>query len=233
MRNLIKVLIMALLLAGVVDAQKRRPSRAVRKPAATTASVKAAANPGAIDFRTYTNDAFNFSVTFPNTWVIPDSDIESVLKSQGSDLSLKTPPGLSPLTKNTIVRRLKTVTVLLTAYKKMPDMPENAMVRISVEDLKAAPQVKDAVDYIDAIIQSYKTMQLPKGYKYSETQAEKLGRMQFAYLDSETPDDKRRMYATVRNGHALIFTITYTDKDDLEVLREMLSDGNFALNKRS
>lgn len=233
MKNLAFILALLALISGSAYSQKRRVAGRTAKSAAAAPAAKTAIDEGDISFRTYSNETFNFSVTFPDTWVIPDNDFEAYMKSQGYDLSLKAPTGISAAAKGKIKRDIQKLTVLLTAYKKIPGMDENAIVRISVESLKSAPLVKDAVDYIDAIRLSYKTMQLPKGYKYSETEAEKLGKMQFAYLDSETPDDKRRMYATVRNGYALLFTITYTDKDDLEVLRKMLSDGNFALNKRS
>jgi hypothetical protein len=228
MKNLVKVFIVITLLGGVSYAQKRKPAGGAGKVPAATAP-KPAIDPGTVEFRTYTNKTFRFSVTFPDTWLIPDNDFEVYMKTQGYDLSLKVPPGLTPATKNKINKSLQSVTVLLTAYKKVPGMDENAIVRISVENLKSAPQVKDGVDYLDAILQTYKTMQLPKGFKYTETQAEKLGQKQFAFIDSETTADKRRLYATVRNGHALLFSITYTERADLEVLRQILTNGNFAL----
>jgi hypothetical protein len=192
-------------------------------------SAAPAIDPGTIDLRTYTNKTFNFTVTFPDSWLIPDNDFEAYYKKQGFDLSLKLPPGLAPATKGRIKHTVEHVTVLLTAYKYVPEMPNNAFVRISVEDLKNFPQVKDAVDYIDAIRGTYKSMPLPAGFKYSETQAEKLGVKQFAYIDTETKDDKRRLYATIRNGYALLFSITYTEREDLEILREILTGGNFTL----
>ena len=228
MKNIVRILIAVVLLSGASYAQKRKPVRRVAKTSVEMAP-KTQIDPGTIEYRSYTNKTFNFSVTFPDSWLIPDNDFEKYMKSQGYDLSLKAPPGLSAATKNKINRTLQKVTVLLTAYKKVPGMDENAVVRISVEDLKTSPQIKDGVDYIDAVLATYKTMQLPPRFKYSETQAEKLGPMQFAFADSETAEDKRRIYATVRNGYALLFSITYTDKDDLEVLRQMLTDGNFKL----
>jgi hypothetical protein len=228
MKNIVKVFIVIAVLGGISHAQKRKPVRAAGKvPAA--AAPKPDVDPGTVEIRTYTNKSFRFSVTFPDEWLIPDNDFEAYMKTQGYDLSLKAPPGLPVATKNKLNKGLRGVTVLLTAYKKVPGMDENAIVRISVEDLRGAPQVRDGVDYIDGVLQTYKTMQLPKGFKYSETQAEKLGRKQFAFADSETTADKRRIYATVRNGHALLFSITYTDKEDLEVLRRILTNGNFAL----
>ena len=228
MRNIVKVFIVIALLAGVSYSQKRKPVRAAGK-APAAAAPNPAVDPGTVDFRTYTNKTFRFSVTFPDDWIIPDKDIEAYVKTQGVDLNPKLPALLLPSTKNQIIRNTKNISVLLTVFKKVPGMADNTSIRISVENLKTFPQIKDAVDYMDALRITYKAMQLPVGFKYSETQAEKLGKKQFAFLDIETKDDKRRLYATVRNGHALIFSITYADRGDLEVLRQILTNGDFAL----
>jgi hypothetical protein len=95
--------------------------------------------------------------------------------------------------------------------------------------LVADPQIKDGVDYCDAARSLYATLRLPTDFKYSETQAEQLGKMQFAYLDESTNAGKTRTYVTVRQGYAILFTINYKNDSDLQVLRKVLSDGNFDL----
>ena len=194
------------------------------KPAA-----KPSVDIGTVYGRTYTNKTFGFEITFPDTWLIPDSDFEAYMKKQGIDLSLKAPDSLPVSSKQKIDQALKRVTILLTAYRSMPGSADNAIVRISVEDLKLNPQIKDAVDYFDAMRAMYKTMKLPSDFEYSETQAEKLGSMQFAFLDTLSPDGKKRMYATVRNGFAIMFTLSYSQADDLDTFRQVLRDSNFAL----
>jgi hypothetical protein len=184
---------------------------------------------GTVSGRTYTNKTFGIEVTFPDTWLIPDSDFEAYMKKQGFDLSLKAPDSLPPASKAKVDQALKRVQVLLTAYRSMPGSTDNAIVRISVEDLKANPQIKDAVDYFDAIRAMYKTMKLPADLEYSDTQAEKLGGQQFGFLDVDSKAGKKRMYATVRNGFAILFTLSYTEADDLETFRSILSNGNFPL----
>jgi len=72
-------------------------------------------------------------------------------------------------------------------------------------------------------------MKLPTDFRYSETQAEKLGAKQFAYVDVSSNAGKKRMYATLRNGHAIMFTLSYTKPEDLATMRQILSTGNFAL----
>lgn len=229
MKKFLIAIILVGLLGSVSLAQKTVRRGSVAKQAAKPAP-KSAIDPGKVVLRTYSNETFNFSVIFPDIWLIPDNDFEAYMKTQGFDLTPKVPPGLAPIAKTRLKQSTQRLTVLLTAYKKVPGMDNNAIIRISVEDLKAIPQIKDAVDYIDAMRATLKTVQLP-GFKYSETQAEQLGKKQFAYIDTETKDDRRRLYATTKNGYAILFSITYSEREDLEILRQMLTDGNFSLNQ--
>ena len=233
MRKFAFVFATLLVFAGACFAQtKPRPRstpRPVPGPTPAIVPVKPSVDMGTVSGRTYTNRTFNFEVTFPDTWLIPDSDFESYMKKQGFDLSLKAPDSLPPVSKATVNQAIKRVNVLLTAYRSMPGSADNAIVRISVEDLSLNPQIKDAVDYFDAIRAMYATIKLPTDFKYSETQAEKLGSRQFGYLDVTSTAGKKRMYATVRDGFAIMFTLSYTGAEDLETFRQVLATGDFAL----
>lgn len=227
MKNTALLFITIFLLTGVCFAQtKRRP---VKRPVAAAKPAAPPVDKGTVAGRTYTNKTFGFQVTFPDTWLIPDDDFEAYMKSQGFDLSLKAPDSLAPATKAKMEQAAKKVNILLTAYRSMPGEPDNAIVRISTEDLTTVPQIKDAVDYFDAVRAAYAKMKLPPDFKYSATEAEQLGAMQFAYLDAESSAGKKRMYATVRGGHAVMFTLSYQKPADLETFRKMLEDGDFAL----
>lgn len=179
--------------------------------------------------RTYRNIEFGFEVTFPITWLIPGDDFEAEMKKAGFDLSLSPPPGVTGVDRARMNKALQQVSILLTAYRSMPGSIDNAIVRISTEDLSTSPQIRDAVDYFDAMRAQFKAMKLPPDFKYSETQAEQLGKKQFGFLDSSSSAGKKRLYATVRNGHALLFSISYTQDADLQVLRRVLTEGNFSL----
>ena len=227
MRKVFCLVLTALFLTVSISAQPRaRP-----KPSPTPAVVpaKASIDLGVVDGCTYTNETFNFQVTFPDKWLIPGYDFESYMKKQGFDLGLKAPDSLSTNSQATINQAIKRVNILLTAYRSMPGATDNAIVRISVEDLTANPQIKDAVDYFDAIGATYAAMKLPADFKYSAAKAEKLGAKQFAFLDTSADAGKKRMYATVRKGYAIMFTISYTKDDDLQTLRHVLEQGNFTL----
>ena len=225
MRKFVAIVFVTLFFTAFLSAQtKPKP-----KPRSTPIKPISSVDKGTVSGRTYTNKTFNFEVTFPDTWLIPGDDFEAYMKKQGFDLALKAPDSLPPVSKAKVDHAIKNVQILLTAYRSMPGETDNAIVRISVENLVLNPQIKDAVDYFDAIRSGFASMKLPADFKYSETQAEQLGAMQFGYLDTSTNAGKKRMYATVRDGFAIMFTISYSKDADLQTLRSVLEQGNFRL----
>ena len=221
---------LAIIFGSMVSFGQRRPVRptAPAKPSSVV-PIKEIVDKGSVSGRTYTNEKLSFSITFPDTWLVPDSDFEDYMKKQGFDLSLKAPDNLGMGEKARINQSLKRVEVLVTAYRSMPGSTDNAIMRVSAEDLKTNPQIKDAVDYIDAMRAMFKTMKLTPDFKYSETNAEKLGSHQFAFIDVSSNAGKKRLYATVRSGFAILFALSYRDDNDLQTMRQILTDGNFRL----
>lgn len=182
---------------------------------------------GEITGKTYTNKDFNFSIALPDDWEIADEDFAQRLKKEGFNLSVETPKAASVNVQDKLNAAVNRVRVLLTAYKASPETNQNAILRVSIEDLSGVPQVKDAVDYFDLMRATYLNIKLPAGFKYSETQAERLGAMQFGFLDVTSGTGKKRMYATVRGNHALMFTLTYKTDEDLAALKNVLAAGDF------
>ena len=187
---------------------------------------------GDVSGRTYTNTVYGFRVTFPDAWLIPGNDFEAYTKSQGFDLSLNSPSNLTGASKLQMERYLERVKILVTGYRSMPGSTDNAIMRIAVEDLTMTPQVKDAVDYFDLMRSQFTSMKTPADFKYSETQAEKLGAKQFGFLDTSSKAGKKRMYATVRNGVAILFTLSYSKPEDLATMRQILAGGDFKLQNK-
>lgn len=231
MRNTVKVLLFIAALSIVSFAQKPKPKPTpVKKTTAKTVvkpAPKSAVDEGTVVGRTYTNEGFNFEITFPDTWLIPDKDFEAYMLSQGFDLRVKPPTAANPKDQAALKKAADRVKILLTAYRSMPGMTDNAIMRVSVEELSANPQIKDAVDYFDAMRASFKVAKLPADFTYTETDAEQLGAKQFAFIDVSTSEGKKRMYATVKNGYAIMFTLSYTKTEDLQTMREVLSNGSF------
>jgi hypothetical protein len=224
----ISILLVALTAAAQV---KRTVGKTTAEKPAATATKTASPTPAIIDRgtvsgHTYTNRTFSFELTFPDAWIIPD---DQYVKTHGLDLGLRPPVGSDPKTQNIVDTAFSRITLLLSVYKYLPELRNNSEIRIAVEDLKSQPQIKDAVDYVDAVRHTYTNSSLPSGVRYSETQAEKLGRRQFAYIDLSTPDGKTRMYVTIRTGFAILFKLSYSDDKDLQTFRDVLAKGNFSL----
>src|SRR5476649_1003873 len=108
--QLVFPLVAILLFTGFTFAQTKRVSVPHPTPAKTTAKTTAAG--GIVVGRTYTNKNFGFEVTFPDTWLIPDSDFEAYMKKQGFDLSLKAPDSLPPASQTKINDAVRRVEVL-------------------------------------------------------------------------------------------------------------------------
>jgi hypothetical protein len=201
---------------------------AQKPPAAGKGLPPAKIDKGSVLGQTYLNSTFRFQIEFPDDWVIAGDDFAAKIKAQGFDLSLKAPGTLGLQTKAQLNKALRGVTILLTAYR--PGSEDSAIVRISAEDLKTQPQIKDAVDYFDAMRAAYAATKLPADFKYSETNAEQLGRRQFAYLDISDKSGRKRMYATVRDRHAILITISFKNDDDLATLRQTIAEADFNYN---
>jgi hypothetical protein len=231
MKKFVIILIIISIFTAAYLAQRRNAAPASsttpKSPAAT--ATKPISDKGVVEGHTYRNDVLGFAITFPDAWTIGDEEFEATMKKQGFDLSLKAPATLTPAAQARMDQALKRVTVLVTAYRSAPVASDNAILRVSSEDLSSQPQIKDAVDYFDAIRQSYQAMKLPADFKYSGTQAERLGLKAFAYLDTSNKAGKKRMYATVKDGKAVLFTLSYTSDEDLQTMRRILTEGNFHL----
>lgn len=176
-----------------------------------------------VEGRTYRNADVGFAITFPDSWLMPGDDFEDQMRSQGFDLSLKAPETLSKASRIQVDRALERVKVLVTAYRAMPGSKDNAILRVAAEDLSEVPEVTDAVDYFDLMRSQFAVMKLPPDFKFSETQAEQLGKRQYGFLDTSSDAGKKRMYATVRGRTALIFTLSYQTDEDLKTFRQIMS----------
>lgn len=229
----LRVLLVVLVLSfcSVSFGQKAKPAKIpAGVPVKAGTEAKSILDEGTVVGRTYRNETFGFEVTFPEHWTIAGDDFEAEAKRLGFDLSLKAPTSLQGVQKTNLDRALKRVNIFLTAYRTATKgIPENAIIRISVEDLTANPQIKDAVDYFDAVRAMYATMKLPADFRYSETQAEKLGAKQFGFLGTSSDAGMKRMYATVKGRYAVMFTLSYKNNHDLDTFKNILATGNFSL----
>jgi hypothetical protein len=211
MRKLLFLIVLSLSFVLHFNAQPKAKPTPPRRPTAEK-KPQPAVDFGEIVDRSYTNFYFGFKLAFPVDWFVDTVENDADLKKVKIDFEIETPKN----TKN-----------ILNAFKFKEKLGVNSVLRISTEDLDDYPNIKHAVDYLDAMRQTFKVKQLPPDFKYSETNAEKLGELQFAYLDLTSNKGKKRLYATVRNGFALIFTLTYNKNEDLREMKNILAEGDF------
>jgi len=211
-------------------------STASRPPVKTTPpSSSAAAVPipkGEITGNLYTNKFLGFTIPLPETWTIATDEFATYMKGKGVDVSAKPPKAADLLSQKKVDANFKRLSILATAYRSLPGTPQNSMIRIAAEDVRHLDTnrpVKDAVDYVDLMRTQLGSVRMPAGYRYSETQAERLGSNQFAYIDTSDNEGKTRIYVTVRRGYAVLFSLNYVADDDLETFRDILARANFAL----
>jgi len=224
-----------LILCSIGFAQKPVTEPTAKKIPAVVPAKAAATKTGEFGVfsdRTYTNTVYGFRITFPETWSVAGPDFEESLKSRGHDISLKAPENIGGAGKLQVAKMLERVKVLVTGFRSTSGMKDTAIMRVSAEDLRTVPAVQDAVDYFDLMRSQFAVMKLPADFKYSETQAEKLGAKQFAFLDISSNAGKKRLYATVRNGYAIMFTLSFTKSEDLATMRQVLAAGDFKLQNK-
>jgi hypothetical protein len=200
--------------------------------AASTAPTVAPVDHGIVSGRTYSNKTFGFAITFPDTWLIADDQYLVYMRSRGVDLTPKPPKAASALAQGQLDAAFKRVTVLISAYRSPPGSRENSVLLVAVEDVRhvnTSRPVKDAVDYIDLLRSTFQLAEMPADFSYTETQAEKLGSHQFAFLDTSGREGKSRLYATVRNGFAILFILNYTADEDLDTFRDTLARASFSV----
>jgi hypothetical protein len=211
MRRCVVFFFIGLMLAGSATAQKQRslppivPAKESSIPTET----------GLLDGRIFESKKYSFTVTVPDSWFVAGADFEKILKDNGHDLGTEA-----------VVRGGRPVEMLLTAFRSQKGRP-GAVLRVTAESIADYQQIRDAVDYLDAITAIYASVTLPPGFAYSSVRAEQLGPNQFAYLNISTSAGKKRMYATVRGRWAILFTVSYFDDIDLQAVRDMLGAGKF------
>jgi len=205
---------------AVAGSAQTKPKRASIPSVVPVKATGLEANGGSVAGRTYTNSIFGFEIAVPETWFIAGADFESIVREKGYDLSNKSDDA-------TAVRSKREIDVLMTAFRAEPNADDSAIIRVTAEDLAPHRQIVDAVDYFDAITAAYMNAKLPPDFTYSATKAEQLGKHQFAYLDISSNAGKKRMYATVLKGVAIMFTLSYLDDADLQTLRMVLEAGKF------
>ncbi|HEX8733936.1 MAG TPA: hypothetical protein VF721_01345 [Pyrinomonadaceae bacterium] len=214
-------------LAGHVYAQKRQVKAKPVAPAASKANQtdSRADFYGGFEGSTYKNKFFGLKIEIPEKWVIQESEVNKAIKQTGSEMV----KGKTAQTEKALDAAFQRLTVLFTASKDILGMGNNAIMILSAEKAPATVPYRSGKDYLRLNLDSFKRVQLPPDFKYSETiNSEKLGNETFYSLDIQRSGFKQRFYATARKGYALFFTLSYMTDEDLETIKGIIRNSDFA-----
>jgi hypothetical protein len=75
--------------------QTRRSARKA-SPSVRSSGFSGLVDRGKVDGRTYENKTLGFTVTFPDTWLIPGDDFIAYMKKAGFDIAPKPPKAANP-----------------------------------------------------------------------------------------------------------------------------------------
>lgn len=180
---------------------------------------------GEIEGSSYKNKFFGVKITLPENWLAQESEVGKAMKQAGFEMV----KGKTAQTQKAFEDATQRVTVLFTGSKDILGIENNAIMAFAAERKTPLMQIRNGEDYLRLNIQSFKKLQLPPDFKYSETiKSEKFGGETFYYLDVERTGFQQRFYAIYRKGYALFFTLTYANDDDLETMEEILRRSDFA-----
>jgi hypothetical protein len=110
-------------------------------------------------------------------------------------------------------------------------MPENASLRVLVEDLSTLPLMTDGKIYLAQMLKNLKMLKLPADFKYSEVKSETIGNLALDYLETSTGGAKKRVYVTVRKKFAVLIAIDYYEDADFEALHKVLTAADLDYKK--
>lgn len=182
---------------------------------------------GKLDGNTHTNDFFALKIEFPLGWLVGDHTLEAQLVAiTKGGIQTK-----NPQNQKAMSQAVDRVTPLLGGYKALPGTPQNSNLRIIAENLRTLPQVKDGKDYLEAMLTTIKAVQLPPGFEVSEIKSETVNNVPLDYLETSFNGSRKRAYALVRKGYALLLTIESYDDTDFDTLHKVLTETNLDYKK--
>ena len=180
---------------------------------------------GEVEGGAYKNKFFGIKLNLPESWLIQETQVNDAIKQAGS----KSITGKTSQVQKAYNNAMQRLTVLFTASKDILGIENNATMIFSAEKSPPLVQIRNGQDYLRLNIQSFKKLQLPPDFKYSETiKSEKFGTETFYSLDIERATYDQRFYAIYRKGHSLFFTLTYSTEKDLETMKDVLRNSDFS-----
>jgi hypothetical protein len=221
------LLIASFLFVNYSFAQKRKSKASPRKEIIQAVSDSDLQRDflGEVQGSVYKNKFFGVKLVLPENWLIQEDEFNKFIKQKGSEI-LK---GKTSQVQKSFNQSVQRVTILMTVTKDIVGIANNASLVLATEKINPPMQVRNGYDYMRLMLQSFKLLQLPPDYKYSEEiQTEKVGTENFSYINIERNGYKQGIYATYRKGYAVFFTLQFFNTEDFQKMKTILQNADFA-----
>lgn len=208
---------------GELAAQNEPPPAAPKGKVFTIAEANAF-DYGMVENNVYSNKFFGLRFTSPDTWEIQEQSYGNSVLEKGQN-TLKS--------KNTRVQKAidnvtQTVRILFTSKKGIGS--EGVAIFLCAAEFLNGQLITSGTDYLRASMNGHKQSILPSGYEVIyEIKQDKLGAKNLPYYEAQTPVLKQRFYAIKKNNYGILFVLTYQEEADLQKMREILTNADFAL----
>lgn len=231
--NIKVVFVKAVFAAAVIllfdESALAQKSRTPPKPKKTSTTVTGTFDTqsflGTVEGSDYKNSFFDIKVSLPPSWIVQEKAVNEEIKEIGNGAVR----GKNRTAQKVLDRAAQRVTILFTATKDILGIADNALFNLTVEKPLPPLRFRDGNDYLRVALQSYKLMQLPPDYRYSENiQSETFGGEKFYYIDVERTGFTQRFYVTARKGYAVFFLLQFADPKDLKTMKNLLRNSDFA-----
>jgi hypothetical protein len=183
---------------------------------------------GRIDHLTYTHDYFGFHLTIPESWQVQDSESRERLMKLGKEVIVGKNENMKAMYDASEINTLNLLTIFRYPLGAAVDF--NPSFVCVAEKVSHLPGIKRGSDYLFHARKLLEAGQLK--YKIDDQMySEKIGGVDFDYLNAQLDLPKialtQKYYATIRNGYALCFVISFHTEEAAKELNGILQTVKF------
>ena len=180
---------------------------------------------GNVENGKYVNSYFDMEMSIPENWIVmSQKNLDELMKQSGEIVA-----GDNKRMKAALkAAEIKTANLLLASEYEIGSVEVNSNISVTAENIKLASGfIKNGSDYLKQTIKMLEQTQVP--YEaVGDITTEIINNQEFAVMNGIIFDFvNQKMYVILKNEFALIFTITYFDDEQKEVLENAVNSVKF------
>lgn len=184
---------------------------------------------GTFDGSTYRNEYLGMTITFPADWSIQDEQAKQRFRETGQRMLADGSEQMQTAVETGGARTVDLFTVFQHPFGS--PVPSNPSISAVAESVAHTPGIETGADYLYHVRRLLANSQVRTEFPV-DVYPEMLGGVEFHVLRADMMIPAQTVhqdyYAAIRQGYALVLTIAYTNDQEREVLREILSTLAFA-----